>query len=100
MRTRMFLLAALSVAGCHGTTDVKVLSPTTFSVSAQFGSLTGSWDRAKEEASQKAKDFCAARNQTASITREEGAGVLGITPQSVTVFFTCGLLVDSGRHAQ
>jgi hypothetical protein len=50
------------LAGC-GTTGVTVLSQSTYSVSAQYGSLSGSWARARQEAVEQAKEFCAGKGQ-------------------------------------
>lgn len=94
MRTRILtgaasLCLALVAAGC-GTTRVTVLSQSTYSVSAQYGSLNGSWARAREDAVAKAQEFCAAKKQTYALIKEQQSGVLGFTPQRVDITFTCG----------
>jgi hypothetical protein len=78
-RWRLLAGSAISIAvlsGC-GTTSVNELSPSTFSVSAQYGALNGSWDRAQQEAVAKAKEFCAAKKETYTFIREHQTGVVG-----------------------
>jgi hypothetical protein len=79
----------LVLSGC-GTTSVKTLSSSTFSVSAQYGSLNGSWDRAQQDAVAKAKEFCAAKRETFALINEQRSGVYGLSPQSSTITFSCG----------
>jgi hypothetical protein len=77
------------LSGC-GTTDVKETSPSTYTVSAQYGSLNGSWERAREDAVAKAREFCAAKRQTYSFINAQQSGVLGFSPQRSTITFSCG----------
>jgi hypothetical protein len=77
------------LSGC-GTTDVREISTSTYTVSAQYGALNGSWDRATEEAAAKAKAFCAAKQQTYSYINMQQSGVVGFSPQRSTLTFTCG----------
>jgi hypothetical protein len=89
--TRRLLIAALLpvlLNGC-GTAEVVQTSPTTYSVSAQFGSLNGSWDRAKSEATAKATQFCEARGQQVALLGEQRSGVYGWSPQKSTIAFAC-----------
>jgi hypothetical protein len=84
------LLTVLFVAlSACGTADVIQTSPTTYSVSAQYGSLNGSWGRAKDEATAKATQFCKAKGQLVTPLDEQRSGVLGFTPQSSTITFAC-----------
>jgi hypothetical protein len=69
--------------------DVVQTSPTTYSVSADFGSLNGSWDRAKDEATAKATEFCKAKGQPVALLDEKRSGILGWTPQKSTITFAC-----------
>src|SRR5450755_3010505 len=82
-------IVLVSLSGC-GTSAVKELSPSTYSVSAQYGSMNGSWGRAQTEAIAKAKEFCAAKRETFSLMNEQRAGVFGFSPQSSTITFSCG----------
>jgi hypothetical protein len=66
MFERMPMLAAALVVvlpACSGTNEVTRASPSTFVVSAQYGSLDGSWDRAQREATAKAEKYCAVKGQ-------------------------------------
>jgi hypothetical protein len=65
------------------------ISPTQYSVSAQYGSIDGSWDRAKAEATAKARQFCEAKGQFAALLDTQQSGILGFTPQKTTVIFGC-----------
>jgi hypothetical protein len=82
--TLLFVL----LSGC-GTGEVIQTSPTTYSVSAQYGSVNGSWDHAKNEASAKAMQFCGAKGQQVTLLDEQRSGILGWTPQQSTITFRC-----------
>jgi hypothetical protein len=45
--------------------------PATYSVSAQYGSSMGGWDRAKEEATAKATQFCQRSGQQLALRDEQ-----------------------------
>jgi hypothetical protein len=83
------LSGCFALVGCTGITDVTQTSPTTYSVSAQYGSLDGSWDRARNEAAAKAAQFCRAKGQQVALLNEQRSGVLGFTPQVSTITFAC-----------
>jgi hypothetical protein len=82
-------LTCVAIVGC-GTSEVRELSSNTFSVSAQYGALNGSWDRAQQDAVAKAREFCAAKRETYAFIKEQRAGVVGFSPQSSTITFSCG----------
>ena len=84
------LLTLLSVllSGC-GAADIVQTGPTTYSASAQYGSLNGSWGRARDEATAKATQFCKAKGQVVTLLDEQRSGVLGFTPQNSTITFAC-----------
>jgi hypothetical protein len=85
LMTLLFVL----LSAC-GTADVvETSSPTTYSVSAQYGSINGSWDRARNEAAAKATQFCRAKGQQVALLDEQRSGVLGFTPQKSTITFAC-----------
>jgi hypothetical protein len=97
------VLAIASLSGCMASmqaSDVVQTSPTTYSVSADFGSINGGWDRAKVEATAKATQFCKAKGQLVTLLDEQRSGILGVTPQKSTVTFTCAqgpsTVADSG----
>lgn len=88
---RKFLLLSLGVfiAGC-GTTDVyRIQGSDSYTVSAQYGSLNGSWQRASLEATGKAESYCRSMNKSLRIINEERSGILGVTPQVATITFDC-----------
>jgi hypothetical protein len=85
------LLTTLPVAllSACGTADVVQTSQTTYSASAQYGSVNGSWDRARDEAIAKATQFCAAKGQQVALLDEQRSGTFGWTPQKSTMAFSC-----------
>jgi len=65
-------------------------SPTTYSVSAEYGSSMGGWDRAKEEATAKATQFCERAGQQVALRDEQRSGSsFPGAPQKSTVTFAC-----------
>lgn len=87
---RLALPSLLVLLSACGTTGVNEISPSTYSVSAQYGSLNGSWARARQDAVAKANDFCAAKRQTYFFVNEQQSGVYGFSPQRSTITFNCG----------
>jgi len=82
-------LAVFALAAC-GTNGVMEISSSTYSVSAQYGSMNGSWGRARQEAVAQAKELCAAKGQTYTLIGEKQTGIFGVTPQRSTITFSCG----------
>ena len=81
--------SALLLAAC-GTSEV-IKNPTAkgYVVSAQYGSLNGSWTRATQEAAEKAKDYCAASGKQFLFITEQRTGVVGFSPQQSSIAFDC-----------
>ena len=69
-------------------------SPTTYSVSAEYGASMGGWDQAKIEATAKATQFCERSGQQVALRDEQrsGSSIPG-APQKSTITFAC---VDPG----
>jgi hypothetical protein len=65
-------------------------SPTTYSVSAEYGSTMGGWDRAKDEATAKATRFCEREGQQVALRDEQrsDSSIPG-APQKSTITFAC-----------
>jgi hypothetical protein len=84
--TPLFVLLSGCVASIS---EVVQTSPTTYSVSADFGSINGSWDRARVEATAKATQFCDAKGQSVAALKEQRSGIFGWTPQKSTISFEC-----------
>jgi len=65
-------------------------SPTTYSVSAQYGASMGGWDQAKVEATAKATQFCERSGQQVALRDEQrsGSSIPG-APQKSTITFAC-----------
>lgn len=98
--TRWLLAASVCflLLGC-GTADIVQTSATTYSVSAQYGSVNGSWDRARAEATTKATQFCEGKGQQVTVLNEQRSGVLGWTPQQSTIAFACAPNPDIAAEA-
>jgi hypothetical protein len=84
--TLLFLL----LSSCGSADEVIQNSPTTYSVSAEYGPTMGGWDRAKDEATAKATKFCERGGQQVALRDEQrsGSSVLG-APQKSTITFAC-----------
>jgi hypothetical protein len=83
------LLPPLFLTSCGSTAEVIQNSPTTYSVSAEYGSTMGGWDRAKE-ATAKATKFCERGGQQVALRDEQRSGnsALG-APLKSTITFAC-----------
>ena len=88
MRILSLSLLTLFIAGC-GSTAVRTNADGTYSVSAQYGSVNGSWDRASREANEKAVNFCNELSQGVVVLSERQDGEYGFTPQRADVRFQC-----------
>jgi hypothetical protein len=65
-------------------------SPTTYSVSAEYGSSMGGGDQAKVEATAKATQFCERAGQQLSVRDEQRSGSsFPGAPQKSTITFSC-----------
>jgi len=80
----------LLLSSCGSTDEVIQNSPTTYSVSAEYGSTMGGWDRAKDEATAKATKFCERGGQQVALRDEQRSGnsALG-APLKSTITFAC-----------
>ena len=83
------LLFVLSACGSDSSEFIQN-SPTTYSVSAEYGPSMGGWDRAKDYATAKATQFCQRAGQQVALRDEQrsGGSFLG-APQKSTVTFAC-----------
>ncbi len=69
-------------------------SPTTYTVSAEYGPSMGGWDRAKDYATAKATQFCERAGQQVALRDEQRSGSsFPGAPQKSTITFAC---VDPG----
>lgn len=82
------IFSSLLIAGC-GTSDVTKNIDQSFSVSAQYGSMNGSWERASKDANEKALLFCGSMEKKIELIDERRDGVWGFSPQRAEVKFNC-----------
>ena len=89
------LLTLLFVLSACGSDSAEFIqnSPTTYSVSAEYGASMGGWEQAKVEATAKATQFCERSGQQVALRDEQrsGSSIPG-APQKSTITFAC---VDS-----
>jgi hypothetical protein len=87
----LLALLFVSLSAC-GSDSAQVIqnSPTTYSVSAEYGSSMGGGDQAKVEATAKATKFCERAGQQVALRDEQrsGTSVPG-GPQKSTITFAC-----------
>ena len=93
------ILLALMLFGC-GTSEIIKRSDSNYSVSAQYGSVNGSWSRASSEAVAKAEQHCKAQGLKYVFINENRSGVVGWSPQVSEVTFSCGPDTQSLLTAQ
>ena len=98
MRILSLSLLTLFIAGC-GPTAVRTNADGTYSVSAQYGSVNGSWDRASREANEKAVNFCNKLAQGVVVLSEKQDGVYGFSPQRADVRFQCSSISASNTSS-
>jgi hypothetical protein len=84
--TLLFVL----LSACGSADKVVQNSPTTYSVSAEYGSTMGGWDRAKDDATAKATQFCERAGQQVALRDEQrsGSSIPG-APLKSTITFAC-----------
>ena len=70
--TLLFVL----LSACGSADKVVQNSPTTYSVSAEYGSTMGGWDRAKDDATAKATQFCERRGSKSHCAMSNARAVL------------------------
>ena len=73
-----------------GSADVIQNSPTTYSVSAEYGSSYGGWDHAKLAATAKATQFCERAGKQVALRDEQRSSIsFPGAPQKSTITFEC-----------
>jgi hypothetical protein len=84
--TLLFVL----LSACGSADKVVQNSPTNYSVSAEYGSTMGGWDRAKDDATAKATQFCERAGQQVALRDEQrsGSSIPG-APMKSTITFAC-----------
>lgn len=88
MRYIIHLLLLLALTAC-GTSEVLKNPDSTLRVAAQYGALNGSWDRAQQEAVERAKQYCDQMGLQFNFLSEARTGVPGWSPQKSEITFAC-----------
>ena len=84
----LILGTILIISGC-GTTPMRTSADGTYTISAQFGSLNGSWERASSIVNEQAFNFCNESGKKVIVIEEIQDGVWGVSPQRSTLRFYC-----------
>ena len=90
--TAVLLTLPFVLLSACGSADVGVIqnSPTTYSVSAEYGSSWGGWDRAKYENTAKATQFCERAGKQVALRDEQRSSIsFPGAPQKSTITFEC-----------
>jgi hypothetical protein len=90
-KNRMLVLAAVTVMvsmGCK-TSGSSRGDNSTYAVSAQYGSLNGGWERASQEAMQKANDLCEKKGRKFVFIGEQRDGIQDRSSQASIITFRC-----------
>ena len=90
-KTQILVLVASAVfllIGCN-TSDISSGANSTYVVSAQYGSLNGGWERASQEAMQKASSFCEKKGRKSVFINEKRDGIVGWSSQVSIISFRC-----------
>lgn len=88
--TAVLLTLLFVLLSACGSADFIQNSPTTYSISAEYGSTMGGWERAKDEATAKATQFCERAGQQVALRDEQRSGSsFPGAPQKSTVTFAC-----------
>ena len=100
-KTTYFFYASfiLMLSAC-GTSEIIKNPNDTYTSSAQYGSLNGSWTRAQTDAIAKANEFCSKKGQSYYFIDEKRDGVVGWSPQQSTITFACGQSAEAYKDVQ
>ena len=85
----IFIFASLLI-GCGASPVTKNPNTNLLTVSSSQGLVTGGWDAASNEATQKAIEHCASMGQKYYFSNEQKVGVPGFTLLTSTITFNCG----------
>jgi hypothetical protein len=90
--TAVLLTLPFALLSACGSADVDVaqISPTTYSVSAEYGSSYGGFDLAKYDATRKATQFCERAGKQLALRDEQRSSIFFPgAPQKSTITFEC-----------
>jgi len=88
--TAVLLTLLFVLLSACGSAEFVQNGPASYSVSAEYGSSMGGWDRAKEEATAKATQFCERSGQQLALRDEQRSGSsFPGAPQRSTITFAC-----------
>ncbi|MDA8816157.1 hypothetical protein N9N68_02955 [Gammaproteobacteria bacterium] len=86
---KILVLGAVLIISSCGTTPMRTAADGTYTISAQYGSLNGSWERASSSVNEQALNFCNESGKKVVVIEEIQDGVWGVSPQRSTLRFYC-----------
>ncbi len=81
-------IISIGLSGC-GVSEITRGANSTYIVSAQYGSVNGSFARATKDALERGNTYCESKGKKFIFLNEVKEGVVGFTPQSSTITFRC-----------
>ena len=90
----VIFVAIMIISGC-GTTPMRTSADGSYTISAQFGALNGSWEKASKVVNEQAYNFCNKSGKKVVVIEEIQDGVWGFSPQRATLRFNCTLKTDA-----
>jgi hypothetical protein len=82
------------LSGCSSGPELMKNPNGSYSSSAQYGSINGSWERASREVYESAEQSCRALNLKLYVHGEQRTGVFGYSPQKSTITYSCEPDID------
>lgn len=82
------------LSGCSSGPELMKNPNGSYSSSAQYGSINGSWERASREAYAAAEESCSQLNLKMYVHGEQRTGVFGYSPQKSTITYSCQPDID------
>jgi membrane-bound inhibitor of C-type lysozyme len=80
---------AFAVTACATTGSAPTEKDGVYTVWAQYGSMSGSWEHARSDAIAQAQRVCADKGLTYVFLSEQRSGTYGWSPQRSTISFRC-----------
>ena len=89
LRCLFGLIPILFLVSCGVSPIYKNSCNDIYTISAQYGSVNGSWGRASREANEAAASHCTKAGSQVILLTEQRTGLPGFTPQESTITFKC-----------
>lgn len=87
--TRLITAALLALGACAHESERPMEKDGVYTVWAQYGAASGSWQHAQQDAIAQGKQTCADKGLSYVFVKEERSGAYGWSPQRSTITFRC-----------